>query len=92
MGFAPTSLRQVSPLLHKTTLTSGCQTFGPTCQSFVIDLAASGSMTQTTASALCFLIRGATPMAEGVVALKGRQHSRMSFICPCLTPVVNRCS
>jgi len=29
MGFAPTSLRQVSPLLHKTTLTSGCQTFGP---------------------------------------------------------------
>ena len=26
MGFAPTWLRQVSPLLHKTTLTTACDT------------------------------------------------------------------
>ena len=28
MGFAPTWLRQVSPLLHKTTLTTGQMVFG----------------------------------------------------------------
>ena len=30
MGFAPTWLRQVSPLLHKTTLTTDLEKFGST--------------------------------------------------------------